>query len=74
MFHPQMGGIAELTNRTLSQLLCIHCEEGKLVKTLPLLALLYITTPQSCTGQSPYFVATWRQPDLPVGLALRDLQ
>ena len=73
-FHPQTDGIAEVSNRTLGQLLSIHYGDGRWVKTLPLLALLYNPTPQSCTGQFPYFVATGRQPALLVDLALRDLK
>ena len=72
--HPQVDGMAEVSNRTLDQLLCIHCGDRRWVKTLPLLALLYNATPQSETKQSPYFVATGRQLALPVDLALRDLK
>ena len=74
VFHLQMDGMAEVSNRILGQLLFIHCVDGGWVKTLPLLALLYNATPQSPTGQSPYFVATARQSALPVDLALRDLK
>ena len=44
------------------------------MKDLPLLLLLYNATPQSRTRRSPYFVATGRQPCLPVDLALSDFK
>ena len=44
VFYPQIDGMAEVSNRTLGQLLCIHCGDGMWVKTLPLLALLYNAT------------------------------
>ena len=44
------------------------------MKDLPLLSLLYNATPQSRTRRSPYFVATGRQPCLPIDLALSDLK
>ena len=44
------------------------------MRTLPLLVLIYIATPLSFTGQSPYFFATGRQPALLVDLALQDLK
>ena len=73
-FHPQLDGMAEVSNKTLGQLLCIYLGNGQWVKNLPLLALLYNTTPQSCTGQLLYSIATGRQPALPDELALRDLK
>ena len=66
--------MAEVSNRTLGQLLRTHCGSGRWVNTLPLLALLYNATPQSRTGESPYFIATGRQPTLPIDLALSDLK
>ena len=53
VFHPQMDCMVEVSNGTLGQLLSIYCGDGRWLKTLPLLALLYNTTPQSCTGKSP---------------------
>ena len=44
------------------------------MKDLPLLSLLYNAMPQSRTRRSPYFVATGRQPCLPIDLALSDLK
>ena len=73
-FHPQTDGMAEVSNRTLGQLLRLHCSDGHWVDRLPLLALLYNATPQSRTGHSPYFIATGRQPSLPIDLALQDLR
>ena len=69
-----MDDIAELTNKTLGKLLFIHCIYGKWVKTSPLLALLYKTTPQSYTIQSPYIITIAKQPALLVKLTLRDLK
>ena len=74
VLHPQTDGMAQVSNRTLGQLLCIHCGDGRWVKTLPLLALMYNATPYSRTRQYSYFIATGRQPALPVYLALRDLK
>ena len=74
VFYPQMDSIAEVSNRTLVQLLCIHCGYGKWVKTLPLLALLYNATPQSYTIQSPYFVSIGRQPALLVDHSFKGLE
>ena len=44
-FHPQTDGMAEVSNRTLGQLLCINCKDERWVKTLPLLVLLYNSIP-----------------------------
>ena len=46
-FHPQTDGMAKVSNRTLGQLLCLHCKENRWIKDLPLLSLLYNATPQS---------------------------
>ena len=73
-FHPQMDGMAEVSNRTLGQLLCLHCKDNRWVNDLPLLSLLYNATPQSQTQKSPYFVATGCQPCLPIDLVLSDLK
>ena len=46
-FHLHSDGLAELSNHKLEQLLHFHCSEGELVEQLPMLALLYNTTPQN---------------------------
>ena len=66
--------MAEVSNRTLGQLLCLHCMDNCWVKDLPLLSLLYNAMPQSRTQRSPYFMAMGCQPCLPINLALSDLK
>ena len=39
-FHPHLGGLAEVSNCLLKQLLWLHCWEGKWVDQFPMLALL----------------------------------
>lgn len=72
-FHPQSDGLAEVSNRTLEQLLRAHCQDTtRWVETLPLVALLYNATPQSRTKEAPYTVATGRALAMPIDIALAD--
>ena len=73
-FHPQTDGMSEVSNRTLGQLLHLHCKDNRWVNNFPLPLLLYNATPQSQTRKSPYFIATGCQPCLPVDLVLSDLK
>ena len=69
-FHPQTDGMAEVTNRTLGQLLRTHCNEEQAWKDqLPYLQMVHNATPQSRTSISPYKLATGRDLLLPVDLA-----
>lgn len=70
-FHPQTDGMAEVTNRTLSQLLRTHCQDSTNWRAeLPYLQMIYNATPQSRTRLSPYKLATGRDVLLPIDLAV----
>ena len=49
--------MAEVTNRTMEQLLWIHAMTDGWVATLPLVAMMINATPQSRTGRTPHEVA-----------------
>ena len=62
--------MAEVTNRTLSQLLRTHCQENHQWRAqLPYLQMIHNATPQSRTQLSPYKLATGRDLLLPIDLA-----
>ena len=63
--------MAEVTNRTLSQLLRTHYQESSQWRDdLPYLQLIHNATPQSRTRLSPYKLATGRDLLLPLDLAV----
>ena len=74
-FHPQTDGMAEVTNRTLEQLVRLYCDENKTnwYEKLNLIQLYYNSTPQSRTGYSPHYVITGRDLKLLVDLALTEV-
>ena len=67
-FHPQTDGMAEVTNRTLKQLLLCCVEEEGWEEKLPYLEIVYNSSPQSSTKESLYYVMTGRQLKFPVDL------
>ena len=64
--------MAEVTNRTVEQLLRAHCKDNPATwtKQLALVQLLYNATPQSRTALSPYQLATGRGIKLPINVAM----
>ena len=66
-FHSQTDGMAEVTNRTLKQLLCC-AEEEDWGEKLPSLEMVYNSSPQSRTKESPHYVMVGRQLKFPVDL------
>ena len=66
-FHPQTDGMAEVTSRTLKQLLLCCAEEDGWEK-LPYLEMVYNSSPQSRTKESPHYMMIGRQLKFPVDL------
>ena len=60
-FHPQTDGMAEVTNRTLKQLLLCCAEEEGWEEKLPYLEMVYNRSPQSMTKETPHYVMVGRQ-------------
>ena len=58
--------MAEVTNRTMEQLLRIHATTDGWVATLPLVAMMINATPQSRTGRTPHEVAYGRKLRMPM--------
>ena len=70
-YHPQTDGMAEVTNRTLAALLRTHCADTRdWYQRLPLVQMVYNSTPQSRTGESPHLIATGRDLLLPIDTIL----
>ena len=67
-FHSQTDGMAEVTNRTLKQLLLCCAEEEDWEEKLPYLEMVYNSSPQSRTKESPHYVMVGRQLKFPVDL------
>ena len=53
--------MAEVTNRTMEQLLWIHATTDGWVATLPLVAMMINAMPQSRMGRTPHEVACGRK-------------
>ena len=70
-YHPQTDGMAEVTNRTMEQLLRLHCKDATWVQWLPYVEFVINTTPQSRTGLSPYEVVYGRKALFPVDVAVQ---
>ena len=68
VLHPQTDGMVEVTNRTLKQLLLCCAEEKGWEERLPFLEMLYNSSPQSRTKESPHYVMVGRQLKFPVDL------
>ena len=67
-FHPQTDGMAEVTNRTLKQLLSSCAEKEEWEEKLPYLEIVYNSNPQSRTKESPHYAMVGRQWKFPVDL------
>ena len=69
-FHPQTDGMAEVTNRTLKQLLLCFAEEEdwEEKEKLTYLEMVYNSSPRSRTKESPHYVMVRRQLKFPVDL------
>ena len=67
-FHPKTDGMAEVTNRTLKQLLLSCAEEEDSEEKLPYLEMVYNSSPQSRTKENSHYVIVGRQLKFPVGL------
>ena len=67
-FHPQTDGMAEITNRTLKQLLLCCAEEEEWEEKLPYLEMVYNSRPQSRSKENPHYVMAGRQLKLPLDL------
>ena len=61
--------MAEVTNRTMEQLLRIHAMTDGWVATLPLVAMMINAMPQSRTGRMPHEVAYGRKLQMPMDVA-----
>ena len=59
-FHAQTDGMAEVTNRTLKQLLLCCAEEEDWEEKLPYLEMVYNSSLQSRTKESPHYVIVGR--------------
>ena len=62
--------MAEVTNRTMEQLLRIHASQGSWASKLPLVAMMINSTPQSRTRRTPHQVMYGRQPRMPMDVAI----
>ena len=58
--------MAEVTNRTMEQLLWIYATTDGWVATLPLVAMMINATPQSRMGRTPHGVAYGRKLRMPM--------
>ena len=67
-FKPQTDGMAEVTNRTVKQLLLFCTEEEDWEEKLPYLEMLYDSSPQSRIKESTHYVMVGRQLKFPVDL------
>ena len=59
-FHPQTDGMAEITSRTLKQLLLCCAEEEDWEDKITYLEMVYNSSPQSSTKESPHYVMVGR--------------
>ena len=59
-FHPQTDGMAEITDRILKQLLLYCAKEQDWQEKLPYLEMVYNSSPQSRTKESPHYVMVGR--------------
>ncbi len=62
--------MAEVTNRTMEQLLRLHAQDSDWVSWLPYIEFIINTTPQSRTGVTPYEIVHGRKALFPVDIAV----
>ena len=60
--------MAEVTNWTMEQVLCIYAQYGKWVDKLPLISVFINATPQLHTGKMPYKIVHGCKLCLPVDI------
>lgn len=71
-YHPQTDGLVERFNRTLTDMLAKTAQaDGKdWDQRLPYVLFAYRSSPQTSTGESPFYLLYGRDPQLPMDIAL----